>query len=183
MNGMTYIPLIQKLPPEYRKVLEFKEITNAEDVVITFLREEIQKVLDRQFPEDSDEIGISRYEKIYGITPKDTDTLENRRSRILTRFKSQLPYTMRRLHELMTETFGAGQYTLDLDADNYLLTVDADVGQNATTYEEVERIVEKMRPANMLVLYIFKYYRIAQVQALTLEQVEESTIEKFSGGD
>ena len=61
---------------------EFERVWNCAD-----------DLLDNQFISTAGNIGLARWEKILAINPKETDTLEDRRFRILTRINEELPYT------------------------------------------------------------------------------------------
>ena len=62
--------------------------------------------------------GANRWEQIMGLSGTPDDTLEARRSRILTKYLSHLPYTYRSLLRYLAQISG-GDYAVDLDAANY----------------------------------------------------------------
>ena len=94
------------------------------------------------------EYGAGRWEEIFGIVPNPNDTLENRRSRIITRYLSALPYTYRSLLRYLDGVTG-GTYMVNLDAANYELFVSA----RLTGYDQKTALLAtltEMLPANIL---------------------------------
>ena len=70
------VDLVSYLPPF---MAEFKEIVatlEAENPEFALVWEAADRVLQNEFIETSDEYGISRWERILGVFPKTTDTLE-----------------------------------------------------------------------------------------------------------
>lgn len=77
--------LIDNLPPIVRKIKEMQAICNAEQPFFDKAEKEIENVLHRAFVSLADEKGISRFERVYGITPTGKETIEQRRVNILIR--------------------------------------------------------------------------------------------------
>lgn len=71
------------LPPILLKTYEFPLLCDTEQPEIDRLRDAADAVLDAQFISTAGETAIARYEKIFKITPMDTDTLDERRFRVL----------------------------------------------------------------------------------------------------
>ena len=69
------------------------KLMQAENPEFQLANNETEKIKNNLFIETCDEKGISRFESIMGIFPLDTDTLESRISRVLTRWNEKLPYT------------------------------------------------------------------------------------------
>ena len=67
------------LPSILLKTYEFPLLCDTEQPEIDRLRDAADAVLDAQFISTAGETAIARYEKIFGITPMDTDTLDERR--------------------------------------------------------------------------------------------------------
>lgn len=65
----------------------------------------------------SEESGIARREKILGIQPLDTATLEERRLEVLLKWFSVPPYTERALRRKLDTVLGEGNYILTIDLD------------------------------------------------------------------
>ena len=86
--------IIDYLPPYLTVYKEIKAIMEAEQPEFEIVWPQAENVLNDQFVSDSSTIGIERMEKILGIIPKKTDTLDERKFRILVKLNEQLPYTL-----------------------------------------------------------------------------------------
>ena len=112
--------LINYLPYVVRDYAEFQGITGAEQPEFENAWAAVDDLLNNQFIKTAGNLGLSRWEKILGITPKGTDTLDDRRFRVLTRLNEELPYTLPQLRVILESLCGAGNYSADV-ADYTLL--------------------------------------------------------------
>lgn len=76
---VDYLPLIVK------KIKEMRAVCEAEQPFFSDAETEIENILCRSFVSKADLKGIERFEKVYGITPEEKSTLEERRVNILIR--------------------------------------------------------------------------------------------------
>lgn len=141
--------LINYLPHYLQEYAEMREIMKAEQSEIDKAWVMAEDALADQFILDATENGVRRWENLLGVSPKDTDTLDERKFRILTRLNQELPYTMRKLEQTLTNLCGANGYSIILTAANYHILVKLALA-NANAYEEVKKVLKKMIPANMV---------------------------------
>ena len=87
------VELRNHLPNFIKEYREINKILEVENPYFQKAIDETEKILNNLFIVSSDEKGIERYEKMMGIIPLETDTLESRKSRVLTRWYAALPYT------------------------------------------------------------------------------------------
>lgn len=143
--------LIKYLPPVIRGIREYKAIMNeAEQPEIVVGWDAVESALSDQFIADATDHGISRWEKILGIIPQKTLTLEERRFTVLSRINEQLPYTFRTLDMSLKSLCGEGGYSVYLNADEYTLIVKVALTAKKS-YEDVKKLLEKSVPANMVI--------------------------------
>lgn len=141
---------IEKNQPHFeRDIFEFKEIARVEDSELTTAEGQFEKVMNNQFVLTADVDGLVMFEKLYGIVPDTTDTIDFRRERILQRIQLQPPYTIRFLKQQLDKIIGAGKYTVTVDPDKYEMTIDS-AAQNQAYAQEVAIIVGKIKPANIV---------------------------------
>lgn len=141
--------LIDYLPTVLKDVREYKVVTAAEQPEIFDFFGEIQTALDNQFIMYLTEYGVKRWEKIIGIVPKATYTLEERKFTILTMLSKRLPYTYRMLHQVLTELCGEDNYIIDLDANAYALTIWLEF-MSDNNAEIVAMMLKQLCPANLI---------------------------------
>lgn len=166
--------LINYLPHYMREYVEMQEIMNAEQPVIDEMWSQVDNLLSDQFLQDATEIGIMRWESMLGISPKDTDTLELRRFRISARLNQDLPYTLSKLKEVLTELCGVGGFYIALDALNYYIEIRIGLG-NHDAYPEVEEQLNKMIPANMITYIKLMFNTHEIISRFTHEQMSVYT--------
>lgn len=140
--------LIHYLLPFMQEYKEMQEIMNAEQPEIDLLWGTTEGVFADQFILDATENGVSRWESMLGISPKGTDTLDERKFRILSKLNQELPYTLRKLEQVLATLCGSDGYSIKLNAAKYEIEIELGLG-NHNNYEEVERTLKAMIPANL----------------------------------
>lgn len=132
--------LIDYLPPIIKKIKEMQEICKAEQQFFDDIEQEIENILCRVFISLADKKGIERFESIYGITPAEGTTLEQRRINILIRnIKKNLS-----LSEIMTILYN---YTVkvelkcDYNNDEATIILKDEVTDIALIYKALDEIV------------------------------------------
>lgn len=169
-----------------REYAEIQEIMNAEQPEIDLVWENAENALLNQFLMEANEYGVSRWEAMLQISPKDTDTLDDRRFRILTKLNQQLPYTHRRLEQFLTTICGAEGFTIVLNPAEYSIEIRLAVGYHGAL-AEVEKLLKMMLPANLIqnikLMYnpheLFEPYTHGQLSAYTHDQLRK---EVFNNG-
>lgn len=137
------------LPPILLKTYEFPLLCETEQPEIDRLHDAADAVLDAQFISTAGEYAISRYEKIFGVVPQDTDTLDERRFKVLTRINTQLPFSVRRLRQQLATLCGEDGYKLEVGGGKYTLTVKVALTAKRNQ-QAVEELLADIVPANMV---------------------------------
>lgn len=142
--------LLQYLPEFYHDVKEFAQLTEIEDVELQSVAKSISRLLDEQFVLSSSERTIKRREQQLGIQadPK-TETLDFRKKRIINRYSTKPPFTVRYLQEQLDQLVGRGMTIVSVDVQNFILYVTAAI-DNANVFKEVQHTVQTVKPANLL---------------------------------
>lgn len=139
--------LLDRWPNFLQDILEFQKIAEAEQPEWDKATEAVES-LHKEFSIFTvTEIGAARWERILGIQRAPGDTLAQRRSKIQTRYLSQLPYTYRNLLRYLAQI--SPEFTVNLDHVNYTLYLDILL----TGYEQKEAllaVLADMLPANIL---------------------------------
>ena len=140
--------LIDYLPPFVQEFQEIKKIMEVEQPEIDNLWESCGNALNDQFVLYATENGVRRWEKIMGIAPKDTDTIDERKFRILSKMNQELPYTLYKLKEALTTLCGANNFSINLQPEIYHIEVKLALS-NANNYQDIVNLLKKMIPANL----------------------------------
>ncbi len=125
--------------------------------------------------------GIARREKIYGIFPNDTDSLENRRRRLLEKENDRIPYTIRTLRNKLSVLCGKDGYKIFLEEER--LTVQLTLAKKYML-DDVCRLLENIVPLN-IVFYVgllynqylgFEQFTYEEMGRFTYAQLKEEAI-------
>ena len=102
-------------PEQMRNMPEFRSLDRAVNRQMEKLNQRIDEMRDNLLITTARESGIADRESILGITPLATDTLEERRYRVLLRWYDTYPYTEIDLRARLDRLCGKGTYKLRID--------------------------------------------------------------------
>lgn len=142
--------LINYLPYVVRDYDVFKAMMEAEQPEFETAWASVNDLMNNQFISTAGNMGLSRWEQILEITPKGTDTLDDRRFRILTRINEELPYTLPQLRVILETLCGAGNYSATVEEGTYILAVKIGLAAKKN-FSDVEALLQRVVPANMVV--------------------------------
>lgn len=143
--------IIEYLPHVLREVVEYRQLMEAEQPELAALWEAQDNVLADQYIVTATEYGISRWESMLGIYPKDTDGPEMRRTRILSLLQLKLPYTRRWLANWLNDLCGTGNYGLAITAYTIIIDLGYDLIPEAEKLVgDIYTMLAAVRPANMV---------------------------------
>lgn len=117
------VDLKMMLPEWFKNILEFNRLLEAEEVELGEVESSIQSVRNNCYIQTADENTILLYEKRFGITYQYGETLEYRKSRILQRYNTVVPFSVGFLRNRLTELYGANGYVLTVNSETCLLTI------------------------------------------------------------
>ncbi|WP_017812832.1 putative phage tail protein [Paenibacillus shenyangensis] len=141
--------LMQYEPEYYHSIREFLALLNTEEIELDQLEANRLKLLADQFVMTSSEISLRRREQQLQIQADPTiETLNFRRRRIVNRYTTKPPFTIRYLQQKLDQLLGAGKANATVDIQNFALTVMANL-TDASIFKEVNYTVQTIKPANM----------------------------------
>lgn len=100
------------LPSRFHSIDEFYDFCMANDPEFDNASEIKEKWLNNRYQDTADEDGIKIWEKILKITPNKSDTLADRRFRVISCLQKRTPYTWSQLHKMMAALCGEDGYEL-----------------------------------------------------------------------
>ena len=162
--------LNEYLPSILLKTYEFPLLCNTEQREFDRLNTAVDEVLDAQFVSTAGERGIKRYEQIFSIVPQDTDTLDERRFRVLAKINAQLPFSIRRLRQQLATLCGEDGYRMEIDGGRYTLTVKVALTAKRNQ-QAVEELLADIVPANMVCTTSLLYNQHADLTRFTHAQL------------
>lgn len=148
--GVMERKLINYLPYQAREFKEYKGITTGEQPEFELAWNYWQEVFDNQYIDTAGDYGLSRWEKMLGITPKATDTLESRRIRIKTRLNNFVPYTFRVFMQMMKYLADGEPFEVYLGPGTYLMRFVLQWGAQGKI-ESLEWLIQEILPENIAI--------------------------------
>ncbi|WP_310602548.1 putative phage tail protein [Anaerosporobacter sp.] len=131
-------------------IREFKVLSEIENPQHECVWKAVEDAVNDQFATSLTENGCKRWESIMDIQAKDTDEIDFRRFRILSRLNEQLPYSYRMLELQLRTLCGDDGYRLMLKNEEYTLIVKIAL-TSKNKYSDVEDTLRKYVPANIMI--------------------------------
>ena len=145
--------LIELLPPYERESEVFKEIMNAEQVMLDKLNIDIAD-LEKQLNIDTATWGFIIYEKELGIKTNLNKPLEERRSVIKSKWRGTGKVD-RALIKAVVDAYTNGG--VDVEFNGKIIVTFNDVKGIPPNIEDVYKAIENIKPAHLAIIYIFVY--------------------------
>lgn len=182
-NTSREIDLSGYLPDVLKDVKEMRAIMDAETPEVQALWAVCEDCMNDQFIAEATENGVARREKMLEIVPPATDTLEDRKLRLLSRYNENIPYTRKSLDAVLESLCGAGGYELRIKTSAF--TVDVKVALPVKKQEVIiGETLERILPYNMAFAVELLYntwakirpYTWAELHALTWKEIKEEVL-------
>ena len=139
---------LKKYLPEFiSNIKEFQRLDVTVSVEINKLKDKLLQLQDNQFIETADDEGLSRYEKMLSI-PYSED-VATRRFNILNKYNSTIPFTMMWLTNTLNTTLGKGNFLLDMNYGEYVLTISI-LNSKEQHIETLYKDLRKKIPCNLV---------------------------------
>lgn len=159
------------------RVIAIKEIKTASDITDSFvsaMKAAVETLDSDLLVETSDEEGIARREKILGISPSDTDTLDDRRYAVLVKWYDDGVYTEQRLRERLNRLVSADMYTLTIDTQNQLLTLKISLKSKAMI-DTIKDMIESIVPLHVKLDISLLYNSWTMISGMTWTALSANT--------
>jgi len=134
--------------PVVAETLEFQVIADAENPEFNYLWEKIYGLVDEYFVKSATEYGVRRMEKILNIVPLATETLEQRKAKIIWKLNLKIPYTMRFLKNILATMVGEENREVKHDNDAQTLTVR--IKEGTWDMIQLEKDLLKIIPSHLI---------------------------------
>lgn len=164
--------LIRHFPNFLQSNRENILISQSLDAEFEILEIYKDKILNNAFVNDADVYGVTRFENVVNIVPTATQTLDDRKTAILTKMNEQLPYTINKLRARLLEQCGYGNFSVELEHLAYILRVKITIKQD---YNAVCDIIESMIPCNLINNIIVMYESHRRLQPLKHSELSQYT--------
>lgn len=171
MQGRV-VKMKRYFPRFYDGYVEIDAIIDTEDKAFEEIGVNFRRAINNQFIKLADEAGISAYEVLFDvIADPSTETLEERRDRLLNRVSVIPYYTTIFLRNRLDSLIGAGLYNLIINYDNYTLYLES-AAKNQLYYNEIAVLMSNIKPCNI----VFINMPLVSQQIFVSEQVNVSKL-------
>ncbi|WP_019555192.1 putative phage tail protein [Propionispira raffinosivorans] len=171
---MRDVDVSRYYPSVVKEAKEFHEIAARENEMFKIIWLALDDCLNDQFILDSTKNGVSRREIMLKITPKASDTLDERKFRLLMRYNEMLPYTVPDLKQKLANLCGANGYRINLVNNLFSLEVRVELIAKKNL-ESVQEMLERIVPMNMTLFVDLLYNQHFTLGKLTHEQLRKYT--------
>ena len=134
--------LLIMIPEWFQRVLEFPEIMKAYAYALGDLDGNVKQLWDNQYIQTCDEKTLELYEKLLGITPPGTETLEYRRAVALNKYSMTVPFSIGYLKSRLDQIYGNNEIVVDSENCELTITLyESDYSNIVTVYQLLYDIV------------------------------------------
>ena len=138
------------VPSVYEGFVEMEKIVDTGDKVIDEAEKQVASLLNNQWITQADEKGVEEWESILNIIASPgTEDLAFRRSRIINRLASRMPFTETTLRQKLDGIIGSGNYILTIDNNQYIIYLESSA-TNQSWHTETIMTINNMKPCNMV---------------------------------
>ncbi len=139
----------------------------------------IQEVLDQFYVETAGEAGLTRWEEMLGLPGNTVKPLDQRRSRIIAKFRGMGTVTPALIQNI-AESYVYGKVVVAEHPQEYSFTVKfTDSRGIPPNINDVKDAVDQAKPAHLSVIYEFTFTTWQEVKAITWEQVKAGSWEQL----
>lgn len=142
--------ILNRMPPYLKELKEFQEISRVMNPFLDDLRFAIDRLIINNYLNEMDEGACSRWESILNLKVYNTDTLDDRRFRIISKHTTLIPYTERRLKEMINTLVGIENYILDIDTKKMHVNCKINLGVKKQM-NVVKKLLDGVIPLNMTI--------------------------------
>lgn len=138
------------LPDYYKNIEQFKQLTHSDDEEFKLVKAQVDKDLNNAFIMKADATSVGIFEKEIGIVADTTtETLEFRRKRLINRYTTKPPFTIRWLENQVQTLLGNDLLGVWRDDDVEILYIHINISSYAVL-KEFETTIEAVLPLSML---------------------------------
>jgi hypothetical protein len=171
-------------PHIYKDILEINTLVAAENELFDELETLTFEAEQNQFILTSNSRGLAVYEEMLDIIANpEIEDIQFRRERLISRFSSKPPYTIKYLNKYLMEILGKDGYEIELDKDNYKMTLWLKAWLS-NWWNEIEKSLVFIIPVNIEWNIKLKYnqykslslFRHTELGVYTHNQIREESI-------
>ncbi|MGD9678440.1 MAG: putative phage tail protein [Vulcanibacillus sp.] len=170
--------LLDYLPDYLKDIKEIQEIMDVEDIEIEDLKTAIEDILNQKFI-DIATWGLELWERELGLAINPNLTYSERRSKIKSKIRGIGKVDSSLIKEV-ADSWTNGDVEISFDGKINIKFIS--IFGIPSNIEIVKNAINEIVPTHLGVVYLFAYLFIADVEAMTIAELETKTLDKFAGG-
>ena len=111
--------LLEYLPPFLREYYEFKQLCKSGDIEVSSIDKAVVWNFDSAFISDCDATVLSKYERLLGIIPTSSQSIENRRNMVLLQWNTVASMTLSQFISKLQEYCGKDNIYVDTSREQF----------------------------------------------------------------
>ena len=111
--------LLEYLPPFLREYYEFKQLCTSGDIEVSSIDKAVDWNFDSAFISDCDATVLSKYERLLGIIPTSSQSIENRRNMVLLQWNTVASMTLSQFISKLQEYCGKDNIYVDTSREQF----------------------------------------------------------------
>jgi hypothetical protein len=179
MNSVRGQEMLSFLPGYYGRSRIMRSILDAQGAELDKLWEALDETL-RQFYVTTATWGLEGWERELGIPADPEKPVEQRRSVILSKLRGIGSVTPQLLKSV-AEAYDGGTVEVYAQPGSYRFTVKfIDTLGVPDNLRDLQAAIEEIKPAHLAVDYEYRYLLIDQVEAMTLDEIQNHKLTDFA---
>ncbi|MCY9658109.1 DUF2313 domain-containing protein [Paenibacillus chondroitinus] len=175
------VQMIGVLPEMYASIHEARALMQSEGVEFDVVKDCSIAVFD-QAKIDISTWGLSLWEEALGIKTDISKSYSIRRAVIKSKIRGNGTTTMALLQKVVS-SYENGVIEVTAQPALYQITISFSGAIGAPpNIADVQSAVEAIIPAHLSVFYKFRYLSITEVEAMTIDEIDTTTLDNFSWG-
>lgn len=174
MNEFVKPDVLHYFPRHIAKIEEFKRIAKIYDAQLVLIWDELDRMMENRHMDSMEDAECAYWENLMQIRLTGEETLEDRRRNIKGRWVSSLPYTQKKLREVLDAMVGAPYYKLEINPKEKYLKVSLML-EAISKDDYIYNLMRAMTPADMVVKVMIIYNRYRSFKPYTHQQMAAYT--------
>lgn len=140
--------VLSYIPPVYANIKEFQAMAKAYNIELKEIENRALSIESNAFIDMLDEYGCTKWEKILNLKIDSSYTLDDRRFNIQTKLFGFLPYTLKKIENMIKNLVGESGYTLNFNPKTMHIHCRLNLGIK-NQLKSVENLLENTIPMNI----------------------------------
>lgn len=136
--------ILNYYPPVIKQIKEMQQIARAEDIEFSKIKAATDKIIRNMFVYTADELGVKRFEKILGITPKAAQSMEDRKIYIIS-MMNRRKMSLSELTAMLSNYSEGIELINDMSNMEMIVAINTDAG----SLDTLNNIIDEILPMNI----------------------------------